>query len=172
MTEELPDKSAVRSTTSTIGRAQLAARVDISYKSVTGDSDEMVWMSHAHSRRIHDDHLDGTFYMSNHLGLSRLKSGDRSCGQLYNQGRHCLLDRAHNGSVICCVTHVCVTSTPPPSPHIPPAHIKAKSTNLLEIGLILCPPFLHTGYLPPHTKFIQDVEKVLKFSANSVQCTI
>ena len=110
MTEELPDKSAVRSTTVSIGRAQLAARVDISYKSVTGDSDEMVWMSHAHSRRIHDDHLDGTFYMSNHLGLSRLKSGDRSCGQLYNQGRHCLLDRAHNGSVICCVTHVCVTS--------------------------------------------------------------
>ena len=51
VTEELPDKSAVRSTTVSIGRAQLAARVDISYKSVTGDADEMlVGMSHAHSR--------------------------------------------------------------------------------------------------------------------------
>ena len=86
MTEELPDKSAVRSTTVSIGRAQLAARVDISYKSVTGDADEMlVGMSHTPSRRGHDDHLDGTcicrttficsttFPMSNHLGLSRLE---------------------------------------------------------------------------------------------------
>ena len=58
VTEELPDKSAVRSTTVSIGRAQLAARVDISYKSVTGDADEMlVGMSHTPSRRGHDGHL-------------------------------------------------------------------------------------------------------------------
>ena len=62
VTEELPDKSAVRSTTVSIGRAQLAARVDISYKSVTGDADAdademLVGMSHSPSRRVHYDHL-------------------------------------------------------------------------------------------------------------------
>ena len=69
VTEELPDESAVRSTTVSIGRAQLAARVDISYKSVIGDADEI--LDHAPSRG-YDDQLGGTFMcVSNHLFTCR-----------------------------------------------------------------------------------------------------